>query len=69
MDKFHQKDSRLFQAMLNRHNTDRTETERATPALMAEALADEIPEVDYAVATTSGMEAPHYDRALFDVLY
>lgn len=49
-DKFHQKDSRLFQAMLNHQNAGSLETSEATPALLAEALAEEMPGVEYAVS-------------------
>ncbi len=55
VDTFHEKGSRLFQALLNHHNTGGIETAHATPALLAESLADEMPEVEYAVATTSGI--------------
>lgn len=57
-DKFHKNDKQLFQAKLNYHNSDGIATERATPALLAESLAEEMPEVEYAVATTSGIEMP-----------
>lgn len=58
VDRFHEKDSRLFQALLNHQNTDGITTAHATPALLAEALAAELPEVERAVATTSGIEMP-----------
>lgn len=56
VDKFHEHDKRLFQAMLNLDNTDGINTAPATPALLAGALKKEMPEVEYAVATTSGIE-------------
>ncbi|WP_224998682.1 ABC transporter permease [Cesiribacter sp. SM1] len=58
VDKFHEKDSQLFQVMLNHHNTGEIETAHATPALMAEVLKAEMPEVEHAVATTAGIEMP-----------
>lgn len=58
VDKFHDKNSQLFQVMLNHHNTGGIETADATQALLAEALADEIPEIDNSVATTAGIEMP-----------
>ena len=48
VDKFHQKDDRLYQVMENQHNTDATVTTDVTPGLLAESLAEEIPEVEYA---------------------
>src|SRR3712207_5009120 len=58
IDRFHEKDSQLFQAMLNHHNSNGIETAHATPTLLAEALTDEMPEIEYAVATTSGIQMP-----------
>ena len=58
VDRFHEKDEQLFQVMMNHHNTDGITTAAATPALLARALKDEMPEVEYAVATTSGIEMP-----------
>ena len=48
VDKFHENDSRLYQVMENLHNADGTVTNDATPGLLAESLAEEIPEVEYA---------------------
>lgn len=53
VDKFHEKDSRLYQVMANHHNTDVIITQEGTPDLLAETLADELPEVEYAVGTLS----------------
>jgi putative ABC transport system permease protein len=51
VDKFNEKDSQLFQVMVNRLDTEgNIETEESTPALLAKALAEEIPEVEYATA-------------------
>lgn len=52
VDKFHEKDSQLFQVMQNEHNAESIETTGETPALLAEALAQEMPEVEYALSTT-----------------
>jgi putative ABC transport system permease protein len=49
-DKFHEKDAQLYQVMANHHNTDRIITHEATPDLLAEALDEEFPEVEYAAA-------------------
>ena len=49
-DRFHEKDSRLFQVMANAKNADGIGTIPQTPALLAETLAKDIPEVEYAAA-------------------
>jgi putative ABC transport system permease protein len=51
MDKFHQNDARLYQVMENRVQGPRIWTAPSAPAPEAEALAKEMPEVQYAVAT------------------
>lgn len=53
MDKFHEKDSQLFQVMANHHNTDTIITQEGTPYLLAETFADELPEVEYSVGALS----------------
>lgn len=50
VDKFHENDSRLFQVMQNLQNADGAMTIEATPGRLAEALAEEIPEIDYAAS-------------------
>jgi ABC-type antimicrobial peptide transport system permease subunit len=50
IDRFNEKDERLFQVMQNLHKDDGTETIDATSGLLANALAEEIPEVEYAVS-------------------
>ena len=52
-DKFHEKDNRLYQVMANHHNADRIITHEATPDLLANALAEELPEIEYATAVFS----------------
>ncbi len=52
VDKFHEKDSQLYQVMANHENTDGTETWNGTPGLLANALKEEIPGVVYAVSGT-----------------
>ncbi|MCG8311407.1 MAG: ABC transporter permease [Cytophagales bacterium] len=59
VDKFHENDSRLFQAMLNHDYTHGITTSPATPGLLAETLVEEIPEVKHAVATTTGQNIHH----------
>src|SRR5215210_6793726 len=50
VDKFHQKDSRLFQVMQNKNNGKGIETIEYTPGLLAKSLAEEMPEVEYATS-------------------
>jgi len=52
MDKFHEKDSRLFQVMEFQNYADEIMTTTSTPGLLAETLKEEIPEVEYAATTT-----------------
>jgi putative ABC transport system permease protein len=51
MDKFHQNDTRLYQVMENRVQGPNIWTAQSAPAPEADALAKEMPEVQYAVAT------------------
>jgi putative ABC transport system permease protein len=51
VDRFHQKDARLFQLMVNGRNDGVIGTAPQTPALLAQTLAKEMPGIDYAVAT------------------
>src|SRR5580692_7188846 len=51
MDKFHQNDTRLYQVMENRIQGPNIWTAQSAPAPEADALAKEMPEVEYAVAT------------------
>src|SRR3990170_3408712 len=52
MDKFHEKDSRLFLVMSNQKNVDNIVKFPNTPGLLAPALLQEIPGIDYAVSTS-----------------
>jgi len=53
VDKFHTNDSQLFQVMMNYKSLDNSiETGKSTPSPLAKALADEFPEVKYAVVTS-----------------
>jgi len=52
MDKFNQKDSRLYQVMENAEQNNTIVTGPYTPDLLAETLAKEVPEVEYAAAVT-----------------
>lgn len=52
VDKFHENDSRLFQVMTNHHNAGGIVTMEAAPGLLAKAMAEELPEVKYAVSSS-----------------
>ncbi len=52
IDKFHEKDARLFQVMEHQHYADNIMTTTSTPGLLAETLTEEIPEIEYAATTT-----------------
>ncbi len=52
MDKFHEKDARLFQVMEFQKYADEIMTVTSTPGLLAETLKEEIPEIEYATTTT-----------------
>ena len=54
IDKFHEKDSQLFQVIKTSLNADGTiETHETTPALLAQSMELEIPEVEYAVSVVT----------------
>jgi ABC-type antimicrobial peptide transport system permease subunit len=50
IDKFHEKDAQLYQVMANYSSPDGVNTAQFTPSPLAEALAAEMPEVEYAVS-------------------
>ena len=50
IDKFHEKDARLYQVMMNSPRPDGLHTDASTPGLLADALLKEMPEVEYATA-------------------
>lgn len=52
VDGFHENDSQLYQVMINQDFTDKIVTQSATPDQLAEALADEVPEIMLASAAT-----------------
>lgn len=52
VDKFHENDSRLYQVMENSQLEDGITTQAYTPDLLAETMAEEIPEVEYAAGVT-----------------
>jgi putative ABC transport system permease protein len=56
VDKFHEKDSQLFQVMKNAKSSDgRILTFEWTPGPLADALVEEMPEVEYAVPVQSSL--------------
>lgn len=52
IDNFHEKDSRLYQVMEHQVREDHIGSQKSTPWLLAEALEDEMPEVEYAAVAT-----------------
>lgn len=52
MDNFHAKKDQLFQVMEHQQYADNVMTTTSTPGVLAEALKDEIPEVEFAATTT-----------------
>src|SRR5882762_10413631 len=50
VDRFNEKDEQLFQVMRNTPGANGIETGEQTPGLLADALAKEMPEVEYATA-------------------
>ncbi|MDN5200657.1 ABC transporter permease [Fulvivirgaceae bacterium BMA10] len=52
INKFHAKEARLYQAMEHQQYAGKIMTVTSTPGLLAEALAEEVPEVEYAATTT-----------------
>lgn len=53
IDRFHEKDDRLYQVMVNRNNSEEIFTQINSPGPLASALAREFPEVEYANSNTS----------------
>ena len=52
VNKFHNKESQLYQVMEHQQYADEVMTTRSTPGLLAETLKTDIPEVEYAATTT-----------------
>ncbi len=50
VDKFHERDAQLYQVMENQNQADGITTQGGTPGLLAESLAEDMPEVEYAAA-------------------
>ncbi len=50
-DSFHELDTRLFQIMVTYENSGRIGTTEVTPGILARALAEEMPEVEYAASS------------------
>jgi hypothetical protein len=48
-DKFHKKDNQLFQVMVRNKVSNGTEMSSATSSILANTLAEELPEVEYAL--------------------
>ena len=52
-DRFHEKNTWLYQVMANHNNADRIVTMENTPDLLAETIAKELPEIEYATPEIS----------------
>ncbi|UCE07104.1 MAG: ABC transporter permease [bacterium] len=66
VDKFHEKDNRLFQVMLNMATPNGLVTIESTPGLLAQALAEEMPEIEYATAVIPTMPMGNEGLLSFD---
>ena len=53
VDRFHEKDSHLYQVMHNRQQNNDIFTEDYTPSPLAKALVEEMPEVEYATSVNT----------------
>jgi ABC-type antimicrobial peptide transport system permease subunit len=56
VDKFHSSDARLYQVMANHHQPERIVTIESTPGLLAEALVNEVPGIEFAASTSTSNE-------------
>ena len=56
MDKFHQHDQQLYKVMINQFLPEETQTWHATPDRLADALVEEIPEVEMSVSVMPASE-------------
>lgn len=52
IDRFHEKETRLFQVMEHQQYADEIMTTISTPGILAETLKEEVPEVEFAATTT-----------------
>ncbi|MEQ8927894.1 MAG: FtsX-like permease family protein [Fulvivirga sp.] len=52
MNRFHEKNDRLYRVMEHQHYADDIMTTTSTPGLLAETLKNEIPEIEHAATTT-----------------
>jgi putative ABC transport system permease protein len=59
-DKYHQNDSRLYQVMCNFKTEKGIDTRKDTPHTLADALASDVPEVEYAAIATPDLFLPEF---------
>src|SRR5687768_918937 len=52
MNKFHESDDRLYQVMEHQHYAEEVMTTTSTPGILAENIKLDMPEVEYAAATS-----------------
>src|SRR5687768_3739732 len=69
VDKFNQKDSQLYQVMHNLTTSRGIETIENTPGLLAKALSEEMPEVEYAASVVPSTWFSNKGLVSFDETY
>jgi putative ABC transport system permease protein len=65
-DKYHANDSRLYEVMTNIKSDKGIDTKKDSPHTLAEALPSEMPEVEYAAATTPDLFFPAFTLSAND---
>ncbi|WP_106791550.1 ABC transporter permease [Aquimarina sp. Aq78] len=66
VDKFHDKDSRLYQVMVNNEQLNEINTWNGTPANLPKALNEEVPEIEIAVGGTDPDWSMGFDLSVED---
>lgn len=56
IDAFHANDGRLYQVLANHHQPEKILTVESTPGLLAEALVNEVPGIEFAASTSTSNE-------------
>lgn len=59
VDKYNEKDSRLYQVMTNSSTDHGIKTETYTPGLLGKSLSEELPEIEYSVSILPASWFPH----------
>ena len=66
VDKFHEKDNRLFQVMEHQQHSGSIRVTDSTPWPLGESLAEEMPEVEYAATATPTYWFPDFTLSIKD---